>query len=228
MARQPRYTTPDVPQHVIHRGNNRAPIFRSADDRGFFLDCLLDASKRFGCQVHAYVLMTNHFHLLVTPQEPGAIGRTIQSVGRRYVLRFNRQQNRTGTLWEGRYRATVIDDDAYLFTCHRYIELNPVRAGLVDHPGRFIWSSFAANALGRSDPLVAPHPRYLALGDSRSDRQATYRALFRSVLDCEDLNAIRNATNKAWGLGNPRFLERISSGDRRAVPLSPGPPPVGT
>lgn len=221
MARQPRYTSPGVPQHVVQRGNNRIPIFRAVDDHERFLDWIRDASERFGCHVHAYVLMPNHFHLLVTPQESGAIGRTLQSVGRRYVARFNRSQQRTGTLWEGRYRATVIDDDKYLFTCHRYIELNPVRARLVPHPRDYRWSSFRSNALGHIDPLVTPHPRMLALGDTEVARHAAYRGMFRTPLSDEDTNAIRDSTNKAWGLGDGTFLERISSTDRRAVPLLP-------
>lgn len=149
MARQPRYVLPGQPQHVIQRGNNRDVIFVAEADYRFYLDKLKDACDRMGCEVHAYVLMTNHVHLLMTPYEENSLGRVMQSLGRRYVQYFNYRYRRTGTLWEGRYRATLIDAESYLLTCYRYIELNPVRAGMVSHPGDYPWSSYRSNALGQ-------------------------------------------------------------------------------
>jgi putative transposase len=142
MARLPRYTLPGQPQHVILRGNNRSIIFAADEDYRFFLDCLGDAATRHGCVIHAYVLMTNHVHLLITPEHEGSIGKALQSVGRRYVQYFNYTYQRTGTLWEGRYKATLIDSESYLLTCYRYIELNPVRADMVPHPRDYLWSSY--------------------------------------------------------------------------------------
>lgn len=141
MARLPRYTLPGQPQHVILRGNNRTDIFAAEDDYHFFKECLHTAAQQHGCDIHAYVLMTNHVHLLLTPQQENSISKTMQSVGRRYVQYFNFRQNRSGTLWEGRYKATLIDSERYLLTCYRYIEMNPVRAGMVSQPGEYPWSS---------------------------------------------------------------------------------------
>jgi putative transposase len=170
MARLPRYAVPGQPQHVIQRGNNRAVLFATAPDYQFFRDCLKTACEHHGCQIHAYVFMTNHVHLLMTPQTEDGIGKVMQSVGRRYVQYFNFTYGRTGTLWEGRYKATLIDTERYLLTCYRYIELNPVRAGLVAGPGEYPWSSYGANALGRYDPLVTLHGQYLGLGTDPATR----------------------------------------------------------
>jgi putative transposase len=169
--------------------------------------------------------MTNHAHLLVTPESDGAIGAMMQSVGRRYVHHFNRTYSRTGTLWEGRYRATLIDTDEYLLTCYRYIELNPVRAGMVAHPAEYRWSSYAANALGAADPLVTPHPLYLRLHQDASARRTAYRALFQQAIEDSTLDAIRQATNAAWVLGGDRFRrETAGQLNRRAAPLPKGRP----
>ena len=149
MPRKPRYVIPGQPQHVIQRGNNRCPIFITDDDYGCFGRYLREACSRQGCHVHAYVFMTNHIHLLVTPGSEDSIAKAMQSVGRRYVQYFNTTYQRTGTLWEGRYKATLIDSENYLFTCSRYIELNPVRANMVNHPSEYMWSSYRANALGK-------------------------------------------------------------------------------
>ncbi|HEX6943966.1 MAG TPA: transposase [Gemmatimonadaceae bacterium] len=223
MARQPRYSSPGLPLHVVQRGNNRGRIFRTPDDYLFFRECLLSAKLKFDCQVHAYVFMPNHVHLLMSTNEPSDIARTMQVVGRRYVPRFNKRSGRTGSLWEGRYRATVVDSERYLFTCYRYIELNPVRAGLVAEAASYRWSSFAANALGQLDALVSPHEVYLALSQSSSRRQQAYRALFRSPLSDLELQLVRNATHKGWALGDDSFRARVSAKDRRANPLPPGP-----
>jgi putative transposase len=229
MPRKPRYVLPGQPQHIIQRGNNRCPIFFSDDDYGCFRHYLHEACSLHGCNIHAYVLMTNHIHLLVTPDSEGSIAKTMQSVGRRYVQYFNRTYQRTGTLWEGRYRATLIDSENYLFTCYRYIELNPVRANMVNHPGEYRWSSYHANALGRYDRLIKPHQRYLDLDSNKKMRQAAYRDMSRAQIDEKTLAEIRHATQKGWVLGNDRFRDNVEyllqrrtrplprGGDRRSI-----------
>jgi putative transposase len=225
MARLPRFFVPGETLHVIQRGNNREPIFAAEGDCRFYLECLKRASQERRLALHAYVLMTNHVHLLATPADEDGLPGTIQSVGRRYVQYFNYTYKRTGTLWEGRYRATVIDSDRYLLTCMRYIELNPVRAGMVGHPADFLWSSYRGNAQGAVDLLIEPHELYLRLGRSAQERHAAYRQLFRTHLGKADVEAIREATNKAWVLGDDRFRARIEQLlGRRAAPLSPGRP----
>jgi putative transposase len=223
MARQPRYVLPGQPQHVIQRGNNRDVIFVAQADYRFYLDKLKDACDSMGCEVHAYVFMTNHVHLLMTPHEENALGRVMQSLGRRYVRYFNYRYRRTGTLWEGRYRATLIDAESYLLTCYRYIELNPVRAGMVSHPADYPWSSYGSNALGRPDALVSEHALYRRLGTRGKERRDRYRALFDHSIGKETLEAIREATNKAWVLGNDRFRAQIEDlVNRRSAPKTRG------
>ncbi|MEZ0122918.1 MAG: transposase [Candidatus Reddybacter sp.] len=153
MARLTRYFIEGQPQHIIQRGNNREPIFAVERDYFFYLECLQEAAERQGLVIHSYVLMTNHVHLLVTPQTSQSIGKTLQSVGRRYVQYFNHSYRRTGTLWEGRYKATLIDSECYLLTCMRYIELNPLRANMVVHPNEYPWSSYRVNAEGEESLL---------------------------------------------------------------------------
>lgn len=223
MARLPRYSAPGQPQHVIQRGNNRTALFAATADYQFFMDCLKNGCERHACRIHAYVLMTNHVHLLMTPQTENGIGKVMQSVGRRYVQYFNFTYGRTGTLWEGRYKATLVDTEAYLLTCYRYIELNPVRASLVASPEEYRWSSYGVNGLGRYDPLISPHDLYFRLGNDPDTRQNAYRALFQSDLDQATLRTIRETTNKGWALGNDRFRDDISRLLlRRAQPLPKG------
>lgn len=225
MARLPRYNLPGQPQHVILRGNNRSIIFAADDNYRFFLDCLEDAATRHGCAIHAYVLMTNHVHFLITPEREDSIGKALQSVGRRYVQYFNYTYRRTGTLWEGRYKATLIDSENYLLTCYRYIELNPVRADMAAHPRDYAWSSYRWHAEGEPDKLVTDHALYLALGKSGTERQAAYRALFKLHIGEASLTAIREATNKSWVLGTGRFQEEIAAAvNRRVAPLPKGRP----
>ena len=219
MARQPRFVLPGHPQHVIQRGNNRDIIFVTDTDREFYLEVLLESCRRFECRIHAYVLMTNHVHFLLTPDTQSAISQVMQSVGRRYVQYFNYSYRRTGTLWEGRYKSTLIDTEKYLLTCHRYIELNPVRARMVDAPSEYCWSSHRHNALGQYDPVVTPHELYEALGSTDSYRQRAYFELFKNAVEEQDLRAIRESTNKAWVLGDDRFKEKIQAAlDRQAMP----------
>ena len=210
-------------QHVIQRGNNRSTTFACDTDYHFFRECLEAACARHQCQVHAYVLMTNHVHLLMTSTTADGIPSVMQSVGRRYVRRFNSTYDRTGTLWEGRYKATVVDRESYVLACHRYIEMNPVRAGLAAEPRQYRWSSHQANAYGAQDSIVTPHDCYCALGPDENSRQAAYRALFVTELDDTVLDAIRNATNQGWALGGKRFREEIAALlNRRAEPAIPG------
>ena len=229
MARQPRFILPGYPQHVIQRGNNRHVIYVDDADYRFYKEKLLDACQRFSCRIHAYVLMTNHVHLLMTPDIEAGIGKVMQSLGRCYVQYFNRRYCRTGTLWEGRYKAALLDSDAYLFTCYRYIELNPVRAGMVLNPGDYCWSSYRCNAMGHRDSLVSPHELYIQLGSMETERHERYRAIFHQSPDDHKIEALRDATNKAWVLGSERFrleiehllhrqvLPKTRGGDRKSL-----------
>jgi len=217
MARQPRFALPGYPQHVIQRGNNRAAIFSDAADHLFYLDKLADACERFECRIHAYMLMTNHAHLLITPATQDGIGKVMQSLGRSYVQHFNYRHGRTGTLREGRYKASLLDTETYLLVCYRYIELNPVRAGMVEQPGQYRWSSYHFNALAMADPIVTPHELYLQPGSDTALRCDTYRALFTEALSTTTIDTIRAATNHAWAMGNNRFRAEIRSLLKRPV-----------
>lgn len=223
MARLPRFVIPGQPQHVIVRGNNRAEIFCAEEDYQFYLEKLKLACDKHRCQLHAYVLMTNHVHMLITPQEDDALSKVMQMLGRYYVQYFNYTYKRTGTLWEGRYKATLIDSEVYLLTCMRYIELNPVRANMVAQPSDYPWSSYPCNALGQANAMVTPHLEYSRLGATDPLRQAAYRQLFQHQLDERNLTEIRVATNKAWVLGGDRFKARIQKQlERRVAPESKG------
>ena len=228
MARLSRYVIPGQPQHVIQRGNNRQAIFAAEGDYWFFRDALVEAARKHGLAIHAYVWMTNHVHLLATPEYGHSIGKVFQSVGRRYVQYFNATYRRTGTLWEGRYRATVVDSERYLLTLMRYIELNPVRAGMVGHPRDYPWSSHARNAYGASGPnadWVCAHEEYQRLGIDAGERRKAYRALFRTAIGDDDLRDIRERTHKGWALGDERFRARIEAlAHRRAESKGVGRP----
>ena len=210
MARLGRYFLPDQPLHVIQRGNNRQAIFFAAEDYARYRDWLAEAAARAGCAVHAYVLMTNHVHLLATPARADSLPRMMQLLGRRYVRHINAAYRRSGTLWEGRYRAAPIDSEAYFLACCRTIELNPVRAGMVRRPRGYPWSSYRAHAFGAADALAAAHPLYRALGRSAAERQAAYRALFRGGLGEAFVAALRHATNGGWALGDERFQRAVA------------------
>jgi len=228
MARLPRYVLPGQPQHIIQRGNNRQAIFSAEADYQFFRDALVEAADKHGLVIHAYVWMTNHIHLLATPEREESIGKVFQSAGRKYVQYFNDTYRRSGTLWEGRYRATVVDSEQYLLTLMRYIELNPVRAGMVAHPRDYPWSSYACNALGEAGPnggWVRPHEEYLRLGRGASARQSAYRQLFRAAISAYDLGEIRACTHKGWALGGERFKAQVEAlTQRRAVSRGVGRP----
>jgi putative transposase len=217
MARLPRLVIPGQPLHLIQRGNNRSVCFFADADYQFYRDTLRTVSERFGCAIHAYVLMTNHVHLLLTPDDEEGPGRMMQALGRRYVRYINACYQRTGTLWEGRYKSSLIDSDTYLLVCSRYIELNPVRAAMVPHPAQYRWSSYRHNAHGEADPLITSHALYGALGSTDVDRQQAYRALFATHLASPTLEAIRVATNDGAVLGPERFHEQIAAALQRRV-----------
>ena len=210
MPRQPRFYCPEAVLHVIQRGNDRAAVFADADDRRFYLNCLEDAACTHRVAIHAYVLMDNHVHLLASPDHAQAMPRMMQSVGRRYVGRFNLLNERTGTLWEGRYKAALVDTDKYLFTCYRYIELNPVRAGMVASPADYRWSSHRANAYGAHDTLITPHPMFAALAECVDERHDIYRRFFGQPLAQDAVQSIRDATQFEWALGDQHFRRRAA------------------
>ena len=214
MARLPRVAPVDVPQHVIQRGNNRQICFASEGDFAAYLGWLKDYATRFGVEVHAWVLMTNHVHLLLTPKEQGAISLMMQSLGRQYVRYFNYRYKRSGTLWEGRYKSCVVDAENYLLALYRYIELNPVRANMTSDPANYVWSSYQVNALGKVSSLCTPHALYLLLGADKLERELAYRDLFNSHVDGKLLGDIRKAIHSGMALGNDRFkyeVERLTN-----------------
>ena len=207
MARPPRLELPGVPLHVLQRGNNRAACFFGEVDRLFYLKCLASAALGRGCAIHAYVLMGNHVHLLVTPPEAGAVGAMMQDVGRRYVRVINTIHGRTGSLWEGRFKSSLIDSERYLFTCHRYIELNPVRAGIVGHPSAYAWSSHGYYTGVRPNPLITEHSEYQQLGRSEQERRAAFGALCAEPLQQRLVDQVRDAINTESAVGSEKFMQ---------------------
>jgi len=206
MARLPRLTLPGYPHHVIQRGNNRQAIFASVADYQTLLDLLGENAKKFDVAIHAYVLMSNHFHLLVTPQTRDGLPKMMQAVGRRYVRYFNDAQKRSGTLWEGRYKSTLIQSDRYLLACMVYMDLNPVRAGLVAQALDYPWSSHAHYIGLRSDRLIAPHPLVWELGNTPFAREAAYAELVKAGIGTAQQTALTDSTLGGWALGEPDFL----------------------
>jgi len=186
-------------------------VFLDDEDRHRYLQCLREALLRYGCALHAYVLISNHVHLLVTPREAGGISRLMQTFARNYAGLFNGRHGRTGTLWEGRYKSCLVDSERYVLTCYRYIELNPVRAWMVDEPSAHPWSSYCANALGYHNPLLSPHEAYLALGQDPTGRRVAYRALFDAALPEEMLVEIRTYLQQQRALGTDRFRQRVEA-----------------
>ena len=195
--------------HVVQRGNNRQAVFFEENDYRVYLDWLGAAASEHGSAIHAYVLMTNHIHLLMTPSSKEAISATLQALGRRFVPYINHCYGRTGTLWEGRFKASAVQEEGYLMACYRYIELNPVRAGMVERPEGYPWSSYRANAQGADDPLVTPHPLHLAYGADALERQAAYRRLFETHLDPDLVRNLRACLQTGTPLGNDRFRAQI-------------------
>jgi len=211
MPRAPRTFLPGTPLHLIQRGNNREACFHGHQDYALYLSKLGEYALRFGVAIHSYVLMTNHVHLLVTPDDAAGPSKLMQALGRYYVRYINSRYTRTGTLWEGRFKACMIDSDRYFLTVSRYIELNPVRAVMVDHPAEYNWSSYRANALGYHSKLLTPHAVYLALGSNPIARCSRYERLFPAALSDSVLHEIRMASNKALLLGGARFREQIEA-----------------
>lgn len=217
MPRQPRYLLPGFPQHVIQRGNNRQATFHEAADYERYIHELISAARQARCAIHCYVLMTNHTHLLVTPEHDHGISQMMQSLGRSYVGYINRKYDRTGTLWEGRYKASLVDSNEYLLCCYRYIELNPVRAGLVADPSEYPWSSYRHHALGQFDRVATQHEVYRSLGTDAASRERAYRSLVQGGLDDETLEQIRASTNADLVLGNEAFKDHIETVLNRPV-----------
>ena len=225
MARLKRLCPPGIAQHVIQRGNNRQLCFGCDEDTVFYVHWLKEYAKQFNVQVHAWVLMTNHVHLLATPMEKDGLSKLMQFLGRRYVQYFNRSYRRTGTLWEGRFKSCLVQSEEYLLQCYRYIELNPVRAKMVADPAEYKWSSYRANALGIKTDLCTPHPQYLALGETEFLRMVAYRQLFCGQLDRKLIEEIRVTVNKGMALGNARFKQELEAlFSRRVQPGKPGRP----
>lgn len=207
MPRSARIVVPDVPLHLVQRGVNRSPCFFRQGDYADYLELLACAARQFGCSIHAYCLMTNHIHLLLTPHEQGACARVMKQVNQCYVQRLNKSTGRTGTLWEGRFHSCLVDTDDYSLACYRYIELNPVRAGMVADPGEYRWSSYRGNAQGVFDPLLCAHAAFLALHDAPEQRHMVYRGLFDAAHDEASAEDIRKATRGGYRAGerrNPR------------------------
>jgi putative transposase len=217
MPRRPRVILPNVPQHIIQRGNNRQACFYADEDYHSYLEWLKEYSDKTDCKIHAYVLMTNHVHLLVSTEKAEAVGAMMKALGQRYVQYINKMYKRTGTLWEGRYKSCPTQAETYLLACQRYIELNPIRANMVKHPAEYRWSSYASNAQGADSSIISPHPIYNALGLDAATRQATYRELFRYTLDIGLVDEIRKATNGNYALGNALFVQQIEDALGRRV-----------
>jgi putative transposase len=215
VPRLPRFNVPGVAQHVTLRGNNRSACFFDDNDRLAYLAWLGEAAEQHGIAVHAYVLMTNHVHLLVTPERAGAVSAAVQMLGRRYVRHINRKYARTGTLYEGRYKACVIDSERYLLTAYRYIDLNPVRALLVQHPRDYRWSSYRVNAGLGLDPLICAHESYVALGTTHEQRAEHYRALCADAIDPMELAELRAMSAKELAYGCSEFKDILAQIARR-------------
>ncbi|MCP3933282.1 MAG: transposase [Bacteroidetes bacterium] len=225
MPRRARIIVPGIPLHIIQRGNNRQACFFADDDYLFYLDWLKEIADASKCSVHAYALMTNHVHLLITPENADSAGDLMKKLGQRYVQYINRTYKRSGTLWEGRFRSCIVQAREYLFLCQRYIEMNPVRAGMVQHPGEYRWSSFGVNGQGEKTNLIIPHLLYQELGQTKEERLQHYRNLFRYEIDPGEIDSLRKATNGNFAYGDNRFSEEISEMlGRRVTPGKAGRP----
>jgi putative transposase len=234
MPRPWRHVLPGVPLHVIQRGNNKQACFFTDRDFIVYLGKLHEYSRKFSVAIHSFVLMTNHVHLLLTPEHATGASELLQALGRYYVRFVNSTYARTGTLWEGRFKASLVDSESYFLTVSRYIELNPVRAGMVSDPAEYLWSSYRMNALGKKIALLKPHSLYEELGKTAEERQHAYRQLFTSDIPALTLQDIRTAANKAWVLGDNGFKERVETqlgypippfkrgGDRKSSALGGG------
>ena len=226
MPRRQRLCPAGVPQHIVQRGNNRQVCFTSDKDIAAYANWLAEAAGKYDVAIHAWVFMTNHVHLLATPRREGGISAMMQYLGRYYVRNFNLTYQRTGTLWEGRFHSCLVQSEAYLLACQRYIELNPVRAGLVADPADYKWSSYRANGMGIESKLITYHQLYLSLGKSKLERIKNYRDTFASEIDKELLSDIRYATNKGLILGTDKFKTEVAIlTGQRTLPKKRGPKP---
>lgn len=224
MARLTRLCPLGIPQHVAQRGNNRQPCFASDEDMAAYAHWLAEAAIRYGVDIHAWVFMTNHIHLLATPRNDFAVSKMMQFVGRHYVRYFNHTYQRTGTLWEGRFKSCLVQEDEYLFYCYRYIELNPVRANMVSHLSLYVWSSYRSNGMGVNSQLRTPHPQYVALGKTDEERASRYRSLFDAHLDGDIAKEISKTTQQGLVLGNDVFKDAVEHlVGRRVRAVKPGP-----
>jgi putative transposase len=226
MARLPRLTLAHHPHHVIQRGNNRQPIFASPADQPFLLALLAENAAKFKVAIHAYVLMSNHFHLLATPETADGLPQMMQAVGRRYVRYFNDRQQRSGTLWEGRYRSTLIQTERYFMACMVYIDLNPLRAGMVTDPRAFKWSSHGHYVGLNVDKLITPHALFWALGNTPFAREAAYADLVRAGLSADQQAALTSSVLSGWALGDDDFAKALQSRTERRVVKSKAGRPV--
>lgn len=225
MARLPRLTVPGYPHHIIQRGNNRQAIFGSPADYELLLSLIDEHARKQQVAVHAYVLMSNHFHLLATPETAEGIPQMMQAVGRRYVRNFNLRQARTGTLWEGRYKSNLIQAERYLLACMVYMDLNPVRAGMVADPADYPWSSHAHYIGRRSDRLITPHPLYWELGNTPFARDQAYGDLVRAGVSDEQKRALTDSALRGWALGEMDYVTDLQRRtERRVSRAQPGRP----
>lgn len=209
MARLPRVCPIGIPQHVIQRGNNHQACFASTQDFATYAHNLRMFAHEFEVEIHAWVFMTNHVHLLCTPRSDNGISKMMQALGRKYVRYFNITYQRTGTLWEGRFKSCLIEDEAYLLQVYRYIELNPVRAGMVDNPADYQWSSYQVNALGKVSELCCPHVLYQAIANTRAQRCQDYQELCTYALSEKSIKEIRNSSKSGMALGSDKFKREI-------------------
>ena len=219
MPRPPRLVVPNYPHHVILRGNNRSAIFNKDEDRRFFIMCLKEAKEKTGSKIYSYCLMTNHVHFIIVPLKEDALGDMMQSLGRKYVQYINRNYNRTGTLWEGRFKSGLISNDSYLLVCSVYIESNPVRSKMVKNPGDYPWSSYCRKAEGENNLIVDIDPLYEDLGKTDRERQSNYRKWFTRELSPDNMKLIRHATQKGGIIGNESFINMITKMVGRRVAL---------
>lgn len=217
MARLPRLTVPGYPHHIIQRGNNRQPIFATNADYELLLALIDEHARKQHVAIHSYVLMTNHFHLLATPETAEGIPQMMQAVGRRYVRTYNLRHARTGTLWEGRYRSTLVQAERYLLACMVYIDLNPVRAGMVAHPADYRWSSHQHYMGMRTDRIVTPHPLYWELGNTPFAREQAYGALVQAGISAEQQRALTDSALRGWALGEPGYVAELQRRTERRV-----------
>lgn len=225
MARLPRIGPLGVPQHIIQRGNNRQVCFASERDLAVYARFLEDYARQYSVAIHAWVFMSNHVHILATPYEIEAVSKMMQALGRRYVRYFNHEYKRSGTLWEGRFKSSLVQSETYFLQCQRYIELNPVRASMVSDPAEYIWSSYQSNGMGKKIRLLTPHDEYQKLGKTDAHRQKAYRSLFRVHVEEKLIEDIRSAVNKGMALGDERFKEEIEAlCGRRVKPAKMGRP----